>query len=177
MALVRLSASGIVTAGLGHVLVVVGRDGELVSRSLEELPVSVVMNPEFANGVSASLRVGVTEVMRLWPGADAVMVALGDQPLGGSGIVERLVEAFAEEGALGRGSIIAPRFRGAPGNPVIFGRDVVPELLALSGDRGARSVVEREASRVRYMDFDRDAPRDVDTVEDLAALARVLRCP
>jgi CTP:molybdopterin cytidylyltransferase MocA len=39
----------------------------------------------------------------------------------------------------------------------------------VAGDRGARSVVEREPTRVRYVDFDRPPPLDVDTVSDLTA--------
>jgi CTP:molybdopterin cytidylyltransferase MocA len=57
----------------------------------------------------------------------------------------------------------------------LFTPPLLPELLALRGDRGARSVVERDASRVRYVDFARPAPRDVDTVTDLANLANELR--
>jgi molybdenum cofactor cytidylyltransferase len=70
---------------------------------------------------------------------------------------------------------VAPRFRGNAGNPVLFSRALVPELLLVTGDRGARAVVERDPSRVEYVAFDRDAPLDVDTLDDLADLTGNLR--
>ena len=67
-------------------------------------------------------------------------------------------------------AIAAPRYRGARGNPVLFDRGVVPELLALSGDAGASAVIERDTGRVALVDFDIEMPRDVDTPEDYEAL-------
>jgi len=67
-------------------------------------------------------------------------------------------------------AIAAPRYRDGPGNPVLFGRETFAELLAISGDRGARSVVERDPGRVALVAFDCPMPQDVDTPEDFARL-------
>lgn len=170
MSLVCASALGIARGGVDHIVAVTGRDAELVRNALAGLEIAFVTNAEYASGMSSSLRVGVSEALRRWPDAKGLMVALGDQPLAGTGIVERVVATFEEKGPLGRESIVAPRFRGAQGNPVIFGGALVPELLAIVGDRGARSVVENNACRVEYVDFDREPPLDIDTVQDLAEL-------
>jgi molybdenum cofactor cytidylyltransferase len=66
--------------------------------------------------------------------------------------------------------IAAPRYRDGLGNPVLFRAAVFPELLAVGGDRGARSVVGREAGRVAVVPFDYPMPDDVDTPEDYARL-------
>ena len=58
---------------------------------------------------------------------------------------------------------------------MLFDRTLAPELLAVGGDRGARIVVERDATRVSYVEFDRDVPLDVDTPGDVAALGTALR--
>src|SRR5207248_7186742 len=104
------------------------------------------------------------EVSRQWPDAASLLIALGDQPLLGSGIIGELAKRFGVETE--RESpvrIVAPRFRGEAGTPVLFSRDLVPELLRITGDRGARSVVDRDATRVAYVDFDRPAPPDIDS--------------
>jgi molybdenum cofactor cytidylyltransferase len=82
------------------------------------------------------------------------------------------VECFARHAAegLGNRSIVGPSFRGVRGNPVIIGRGVLPELLEVTGDQGARDVIARNASSVRLVDFDEPMPLDVDTPEDLAGL-------
>ena len=85
-------------------------------------------------------------------------------------MVEALVRTSAHIGGGRAPLIIAPRFAGESGNPVLFSRELAPELLVTSGDRGARSVVEREPGRVRYVEFDFPAPLDIDTVQDLATL-------
>jgi len=165
--LVRRSASALVAAGLQQILVVIGRDAERVRDSLAGLDVRFAINADYASGLSSSLRVGVSEGTRLWPNADAFLIALGDQPLTGTEIIETILEGAS---ARGRRSIVAPRFRGEIGNPVLFARDLVPELLAVTGDRGARGLIDRDPARVHYVDFDRATPPDIDTVSDLALL-------
>ena len=173
--LVRLAVLGLCEAGLDDV-VVLGREAQTVREAVADLGSSFVMNLEFATGMSSSLRTGVQYALEHWPAAEGLLVALGDQPLAGSGIVESLISHFprvAERGA--RPPIVAPRYRGEMGNPVLFDRSLTPELLEITGDRGARSVVERDPTRVCYVDLDRLAPRDVDTPEDMAALSAELR--
>lgn len=169
--LVRRSVDGLLAAGLKRIVVVIGREADEVRRSLEGLDLQFVTNAAYATGLSSSLRAGVAEAMQLWPKAEWLLIALGDQPLAGTGVVEALVRTSAHIGS-GRGTprIIAPRFAGESGNPVLFSRELAPELLVASGDRGARSVIEREPGRVRYVEFDFPAPIDIDTVQDLATL-------
>ena len=173
--LVRRSVSGLLNAGLKDIVVVIGRDAEEVRQCLEGLDVRIVVNADYRSGMSSSLRMGVSEAIRLWPKLETLLIALGDQPLTGTGIIELLLRAVTERGANDGAPIVAPRFRGEIGNPVLFARELVPELLAVSGDRGARAVIERDASRLRYVDFDRAMPPDVDTVSDLAALTDAFR--
>ena len=173
--LVRLAVLGLCEAGLDHV-VVLGREAEAVRACVADLGSSFAVNPAFATGMSSSLRAGVEYALEHWPAADGLLIALGDQPLAGSGIIEMLVAHFRsapDEPA--RHPIVAPRYRGEIGNPVLFSRALAPELLAVTGDRGARGVVERDSTRVRYVDFDRPAPRDVDTPADLSVLSDELR--
>lgn len=173
--LVRLAVLGLSEAGLDHV-VVLGREAQGVREAVADLGSSFVVNPKFATGMSSSLRAGVQYALEHWPMADGLLVALGDQPLAGSGIVEALIEHFvraAEQGK--RPLIVAPRYRGERGNPVLFDRTLAPELLEISGDRGARSVVERDPTRVSWLELDRAPPRDVDTPGDMSALSAELR--
>ena len=168
--LVRAAALGLLDAGVGRVVVVVGRDAEKVRESLNGVAVRFIMNSDFATGMASSLRVGVAEATRLWPESAWILIALGDQPLRGQGVVETLVRTVVSAPTAPARQIIAPRFQGEPGNPVVFANMLVPELMAISGDRGARSVVERLPARVQYIDFACSAPPDIDTLADLERL-------
>ena len=169
--LIRLSVLCMLSARLERVIVVVGRDTDAVRQSLVGCPVEIVVNADAEEGMSSSLRTGVEAAARRWPDSEGILIALGDQP-----IVDReILDVIVGQLELHRAPIVAPRFQGVLGTPVLFAPALLPELLALRGDRGARSVVERDASRVSYLDFDCPAPRDVDTVTDLANLTNELR--
>ena len=173
--LVLLAALGLHEAGVDHVIVL-GRDADAVRACVADLGSSFVVNAAFATGMSSSLRTGVEYALEHWHTADGLLVALGDQPLAGSGIVEVLVEHFRCAREHGRKAlIVAPRYRGEIGNPVLFDRTLAPELLTVTGDGGGRGLVERDPTRGCDVDFDRAAPRDVDTPGDVTALSAELR--
>lgn len=161
--LVRASVERVLAAGPETTIVVVGHDADAVRRVLTGLPVQIVVNPRADEGMSASLRVGLAA---LPPHAVAMVVALGDQPIDHDEVIPSLVARFGGDDA----AIVAPRYVGTQGLPVLFARRVFPEIDALRGDVGARRVVERDPSRVAYVDFDFPMPRDVDTRADLDAL-------
>ena len=174
--LVRLSVIGLLAAKLERIVVVVGREGESVRQCLSDVPVEIVANSEAETGMSSSLRVGVAEGARRWPDSEGILIALGDQPIVAREIIDSLVAALRDRSDGGCApAIVAPRFEGMLGTPVLFTLPLLPELLALRGDHGARSVIERDGSRVRFVDFDRPAPLDVDTVTDLTNLTSELR--
>ena len=129
--------NALVGAPLHEVVVVVGHEAETVAAVLEPYPVRVVTNDDFAAGMSASLRAGVEAVDAA---ADGYLFALGDMPGVTAGLVDLLCRRFNEAG---ESAILLPVNEGRRGHPVIFASRYRPELLALAGDRGARSVVER----------------------------------
>ena len=148
-------------APLHEVVVVVGHEAETVAAVLEPYPVRVVANSGFAAGMAASLRTGIEAVDAA---ASGYLVALGDMPGITAGLVDLLCRRFAEAG---ESAILLPVDKGRRGHPVIFARGFRQELLALSGDRGARSVVERHPGCVVEVPVsDSGILADVDTPEE-----------
>ena len=152
-----------------YMIVVVGSEAESVSTALAGVDVgAVVANYHWADGLSTSLRVGVIAAA---PVADAIVVTLGDQPGIDPDVVRRVIARWREsEGGGGATSIVATRYRGVQGHPVLLGRAVFDEVMSVTGDVGARDLIKHDATRVAYVDVDADAPRDVDTRDDLTAL-------
>jgi CTP:molybdopterin cytidylyltransferase MocA len=93
-------------------------------------------------------------------------VALGDQPRVPDEVYTRLASGQQRTGC----AIVAPVYRDVQGTPVLFAAAVFPELSALRGDAGARSVVVADAARVHLERFDFSMPEDIDTPEDYARL-------
>ena len=153
---------GLVDARIDPIVVVTGHDEAAVQAACADLPVGFAYNADFARGMSTSLRCGVTAIA-IDPDVDGALVALGDMPWIEPSHLERLVRAFRSSA-----DIVAPRFGGRRGNPVLFGRDHFPALRRATGDAGARSVLAQQASGVRWVDMPDDAiHRDVDTAQDL----------
>jgi molybdenum cofactor cytidylyltransferase len=162
--LVRAVAEEALAASLDHLVVVVGAAEAEVRSALAGLPLAIVPCPEYASGQSASLRAGVAA---LPPESAAALVLLGDQPFVTTAIITRLVVEWRSSGAL----IITPVYRGVRGNPVLFDQAIFPELLVISGDRGARDLIAADPARLQRVPFDDDRPlADIDTPEDYQRL-------
>ena len=149
------------------VIVVTGHRAEEVTAVLGGRAVQIVHAPGFADGLSASLRAGIAAVP---DSASAAVICLGDMPLVTAGMIDRLLEAYdPDEGR----TIVAPTFRGKIGNPVLWDRRFFPDIAGLTGDMGARPLLERYADQVTLVEIGDDAVlRDFDTVESLADLQR-----
>ena len=162
--IVRRAVEGVLPH-VDDVIVVTGPADAGIAAALSGLRVRFAENLHPEHGQATSIAAGVAA---LGIETTAVLVVLGDQPVLPPSVVPALIEAFRRTG----NEIVAPIYRGLQGTPVLFGRAVFPELIALSGDAGARSVVEREARRVERVAFDFAMPLDVDTPEDYARLSR-----
>ena len=101
----------------------------------------------------------------------AVVVLLGDQPLVPGRAVARVVEAWRA----GAGPVVTATYGGRPGHPKLFDRRLLPDLLRLTGDAGARDLVAAHpewVQRVEVGDLGSDA--DVDVEADLERVGRML---
>ena len=150
-------------AHVDELVVVTGVGGDAVRAALDGLGIRFAENPRPEDGQGTSIAAGVAA---LRAGTDAVIIALGDQPRVSPDVVPALLTAWRRTGQ----PIVAPVYRGVQGTPVLFAAEVFPELLALTGDAGARGVVAARRERVERVAFDIAMPSDVDTPEDFARL-------
>lgn len=146
------------------VTVVLGHEAGAVEAALAGSGAGFARNPDPAQGMSGSLRVGITA---LADDIDAVVVLLGDMPRITAAHVDRLIEAFDPA----QPAIIVPEHQGRRGNPVLWPRAFFAEMCALTGDQGARGLIERHPERVVRVAVDDEAIFiDVDRPADLAAV-------
>ncbi len=156
-------------AAADEVVVVIGHDAEAVAAALAGAPARLVHNPDYAEGLSTSLRAGLAA---LSPDADGVLVCLGDMPRIRRDDLARLIAGFNP--VEGR-TIILPTFEGRRGNPVLWGRRWFPAMAAVTGDKGARSLIEAQADQVAEVAIGHDGVLiDVDTPDAYAALTEAV---
>jgi molybdenum cofactor cytidylyltransferase len=167
-AIVRYVVESVLAGGVDLVWVVTGPDVEPIEAALAGLEVQIAVNPAPEEGQASSLRAGIAA---LPASVDAVLIALGDQPSLAPSIIPALLAARRTSPKL----IVAPRYRDGQGNPVLFKREIFPELLRLTGDQGARPIIQKEPARVEWVDLDLPMPPDVDTLDDYEKIRANLR--
>ena len=136
--------------------------------ALAGLPVIVVEHQRPDAGMASSIGAGIAA---LPPTADAVVIALGDQP----GLVSTVVSRLCERWRAGGAAAVVPSYRDGRGPPVLFGRASFDALRSLSGDSGARSVLDALGDAAATVPIADVAPLDVDTPDVLRRLAAVWR--
>ena len=153
-------------APVATVAVVTGADAQAVAACARAFDpaIRLIHAADHADGMAASLRAGVAAV----PDAAGAFVFLGDMPHVPHGVLAPLAQAVRDGAAAA-----VPVFGGRRGNPVVLSRDLFAEVAALTGDTGARSILQRLGSRLALVDapddgilFDVDAPADLTRSRD-----------
>jgi molybdenum cofactor cytidylyltransferase len=154
------------------IVAVLGNQAEAVDDALGQLPVERVRNPDFAAGLSTSLKRGIAA---LPDDLEGVIVCLGDMPLISGRHLERLIAAF---NPLEGRAIIVPTRRSKRGNPVLWSKRFFAEMAGLAGDVGAKHLIGEHAELVAEVEMDDDAVLvDIDTPEALEALREKRKQP
>jgi molybdenum cofactor cytidylyltransferase len=165
--MVRCVTETVCTSGMAQVIIVVGAVADRVAQAVSGLPVEIVVNMAWSQGLSTSVRAGLGAIVA---SIEAAMIVLADQPR----LTRRTLQALVARYAATRALIVAPYHRGRRGNPVLFDRALFHELLAVEGDQGGRAVVARHEHAVARLEVDDPATAlDVDTPQDYRKLAKL----
>ena len=144
------------------IVLVTGHDQELIAPIADKLPIRVVHNPHYAEGMGSSIKAGVQTIH---PG-HAIMIWPADMPLIRPETVGALLEKTSPS------IIIRPTHLGNPGHPVLFGILHRDALLHINDAGGAQEVLEaRKNDVVRVSVTDAGVIQDFDTPEDFPALS------
>jgi molybdenum cofactor cytidylyltransferase len=161
----------IAAASVENVTVVTGHQADDIQAALDGQMVSFVHNPQFADGLATSLSAGVAALQK---SCDAVLVCLGDMPLIDPRDVNRMIAAY---NPVELRSIVVPVHGRSFGNPVLWGSNHFPALMACEGDRGARSLLESLKEEVVEIPvehegvvLDADTPEALDVIRAIASL-------
>jgi len=166
--LVRWAARTALGSVCTPVLVVLGARSELIRPELDDLPVHLLENRQWAEGMGSSIRCGVRGALALEPDLDATLLLLADQPRVTAQTINRLVER-AERTAK---PIIASAYSDTLGVPALFTRDTFKELSSLSSEWGAKRLMTGVGDRVEAVPAP-EAAWDIDTPENYRELNEV----
>lgn len=162
----RRTAGAVCALGFCETIIVTGAQDDGVTATLAGLPCKAVHAPNWAEGISASIRVGIEALQHEWEG---LFLFLGDMPLVPNGLCAELADLAKSSGYAAR-----PLHGDVPGHPVAFTNEAAADLLALAGDEGAGSLLRGAGAKIGYLSTkDEGAIMDVDTPADLARAERL----
>ena len=143
-------------------VLVTGKDWQKVATTCEPLAGYFVINNDYEQGLASSIACGVRSVAE---SADAILLMLADLPLITTEHLTNLVNAWAESPQ----TIVASAFEDTLGPPIVFPKADFAALLRLTGDRGARPIIDANKERVQAIACE-EAAFDIDRPEDLAGI-------
>lgn len=157
--LLQWAIDAALSADLGEVLVVLGEAAPAILPKITLGSARVVVNERAIDGQSSSI---VKAIQAANPERSGTLLMLGDQPGVTTDDLNLVVAAFDAR----PDSIAMISWQGDPRSPVVFGRAFDDELVALTGDTGARHLIRKHWSHVRLVEVDRAVPLDIDTEDD-----------
>jgi molybdenum cofactor cytidylyltransferase len=166
IALIRHVALAAAASRARPILIVTGHARSSVEAALIGLDLCYVPNPSYRQGLSSSLKAGLAALPDSTRGA---LILLGDMPRIPASVIDRLVSTF--EAAEFEPLAVVPVHAGRRGNPVLLGRGLFPRLAELTGDRGARGLIdELKSGVIECLVEEKGIEIDVDTHESLRLL-------
>lgn len=152
-------------AGFSPLLVVVGAEADAVSRSIAELPVEIVVNECWQNGMGSSIAAGVRRLQDSELDPDAIAVLLSDQPLVEAKHLTAMRHLLDQTNL----QIVAAEYNGMAGVPALFRRELFSFLTSLPGEAGARHLLRSSGLKIATFPLP-EAAADIDTAAEFAAL-------
>lgn len=176
--LIERSLTPLLNGDLDEIIIVTGHESQAIKAAIpphiHELPnIRIIENKAYSQGMGSSLAAGISALSNT---IDACYICLADMPDIPPESFKHLREALYSTSSIRSGeaarenipTIIAPTHKGQRGHPVLFASCHFPALKALSGDRGAKEIIEKNNSGLKLVELNTTAIlRDIDCMSDL----------
>ena len=152
------------------VVMVIGANKPQIAPEIVDLPLTIIDNPMWHEGMSSSVKMGLAGVYMTYKEIEAVIILVCDQPYLSVSLLERMVEIYTTK----KPRLIACRYGEELGVPALFDRTLFEELLDLKGDKGAKPVLMKHLDEAHILQFEAGSI-DLDTPDEYQAFLDGLR--
>jgi len=166
--LLRRAVETAIATDCKPVVVVLGANFNQTLAEIQDLRVDVCHNTDWRKGLSSSLQCGLENLLSLNPKIDAFIATLADQPFVSKDNLLKFKNKFLES----EKPIVAAEYNGIIGVPALFAKKIFKEFAEISGDKGAKTIIEKHLSTLETIDLP-EAALDIDTKEDYLNLAKL----
>jgi len=159
------SVNEAINAKADAVVVILGKNADLLQNKIDNQKVNVVINKDWEEGMAASVRLGLATLLKIKPYIDAVIFMVCDQPHISSLVLNELITRQQKTTK----QIVTCNYGGSIGPPALFHKKYFRELAKVKGDIGARNIIQQNMNDVATILFP-EGKIDIDTQEDYDAL-------
>ncbi|HAK75319.1 MAG TPA: 4-diphosphocytidyl-2C-methyl-D-erythritol synthase [Runella sp.] len=146
------------------VVMVIGANKPQIAPEIVDLPLTIIDNPMWHEGMSSSVKMGLAGVYMTYKEIEAVIILVCDQPYLSVSLLERMIEIYNTK----KPRLIACRYGEQLGVPALFDRTLFEELLNLKGDKGAKPVLMNHLDEAHILQFEAGSI-DLDTPDEYQA--------
>jgi molybdenum cofactor cytidylyltransferase len=148
-------------AAIGPVIAVAGYNADLITQEVRDKPVSIAINEKWQSGMASSIVCGLEFLLSTYPEADGVIVMMSDQPFVSTALLQDLINTQRQTAK----PMVAGSYNETIGVPALFHKTIFPQLLQMTGDAGARKILQRQLLNVAIISFAK-GNIDIDTAGD-----------
>lgn len=163
--LIRHMAREAIAAINAPVMVVTGANAPLIEAELQDLPLTIIRNEQWAAGMGSSISKGMSAMVKAHPGLQGVIIMVCDQPFVNAVLLQQLITLQQTSGK----GLIACFYENTAGTPVLFSQPYFDALIVMEGQTGAKSILQHYTDDLVLLPFPPGA-LDIDTIEDYQRL-------
>lgn len=144
------------------IVTVLGANRNLIRKETERMPITVIDNPQWENGMSSSIKMGLAGAYMTEKAIEAAIFLTVDMPYVNAELINKMIEKAESDEKI---EIVACKYDNQMGIPVLFKRGLFTDLLELTGDEGAKKVVMKNKDKTAFLDFP-EGKLDLDTIDE-----------
>ena len=161
--LIKHSVKNILTSSIDELIIVLGHQKEIIEKLIvRNEKIKFVFNKDFESGMASSIKAGLNN---LSAEVEAFFICLGDMPMVNHNIYNQLIKSKGSK------EIIIPTYKGQQGNPVLFNKSMKEKVINISGDTGAKKILELNKDKILKLETnDQSVVRGFNTQKDFNSL-------
>ena len=161
--LIKHSVKNILASSIGELIIVLGYQKEIIEKLINKNnKIKFVFNKDFESGMASSIKTGLNHLSN---NTEAFFICLGDMPMVGHDIYNQLIKSKANK------EIIVPTYKGQQGNPVLFDKSMKEKVMEISGDIGAKKILELNKDKILNLEInDQSITKSFNTQGDFSSL-------
>ena len=154
--LIKHSVKNILASSIDELIVVLGYQKETIEKLVNKNEkIKFVFNKDFESGIASSIKTGLDNLSEK---TESFFICLGDMPMVNSNIYNQLIKSINKR------EIIVPTYKGQQGNPVLFAKSMKEIIINISGDIGAKKILELNKDKILNLEInDQCVTKDFNT--------------